>query len=59
MSDLTQKNEVVGLMKSSKSEKEWNDNADKVIAANNGYPQWWYAEIVLSGVSTQTAASWR
>ncbi len=54
--DLTQKENVKTLMASSKSEREWNANADKVKAANNGYPNWWYAEIVLSGLMSKTVA---
>lgn len=48
--DLTKQSDVVALMKSSKSESEWNANCDKVKAANNGYPSFWYTAIVLSGV---------
>jgi hypothetical protein len=51
------KQEVVDLMKSSKSEQEWNDNADKVKAACGGYPDFWFGAIVLSGVMTKTLAS--
>ena len=58
MTELTTREEVVNLMQSSKSEKEWNENADKVKAANGGYPGWWYAEIVLSGVMSKTVANW-
>lgn len=47
--------EVVELMKSSKSEAEWNANCDKVKKAFGGYPAFWYGAIVLSGVSSQTA----
>ncbi len=54
--DLTKKDDVVSLMESSKTEAEWNTNCDKVITANNGYPQFWYAAIVLSGVMSKTSA---
>ena len=50
--------EVVELMKSSKSEKEWNANCDLVEAKCGGYPSFWYGAIVLSGVASQTAAKW-
>ena len=39
------------LMLSSKTEKEWNDNCDKVKKEFNGYPEWWYAEIVISNIA--------
>ena len=54
--DLTKQADVVSLMESSKTEAEWDANCDKVKAANNGYPQFWYAAIVLSGVMGKTSA---
>ncbi len=43
--------EVVDLMKSSKTEHEWNENCDKVKAAFRGkYPEFWYGAIIQSGV---------
>jgi len=50
--------EVVELMKSSKSESEWNKNADTVKAKCNGYPSFWYASIVMSGVLSEVQATW-
>ena len=50
--------EVVNLMKSSKNEQEWNDNADKVKKACGGYPSFWYVAIILSGVIAKTQATW-
>ena len=49
--------EVVALMKSSKSEAEWNENCDKVKKACGDYPPFWYSAIVLSGIAATTAAS--
>lgn len=49
-----EKNEAIELMKSSKTKQEWNDNTDKVKAAFGGYPEWWYAEIVTSGLMDET-----
>ena len=49
--------EVVALMKSSKSEDEWNANCDKVKKVCGGYPPFWYSAIVLSGIAAQIAAS--
>jgi len=48
--------EVVALMKSSKSKEEWSKNADAVIAACKGYPSFWFSAIILSGVTKETAA---
>jgi len=53
------KDEVVKLMESSKSEIEWNANADKVKKACNGYPDFWYKAIVISGIMATTQDSWR
>ena len=50
--------QVVTLMESSGSEKEWNDNCDRVKAACGGYPEFWYSAVVLSGLSKRTAAKW-
>jgi len=52
------RNQVVELMKSSKSEREWNANCDKVKKACGGYPGFWFRAIILSGVLAQTQASW-
>ncbi len=50
-----QKNDVVKLMESSKSENEWNSNCDKVKAAHNGqYPDYWFESIMSSGVAWNT-----
>lgn len=46
--------QVISLMKSSKTVKEWNANCDKVKAAFNGqYPSYWYELIILSGLFSQ------
>lgn len=51
--------QVVDLMKSSKSEEEWNANRDKVKTVFGGYPDFWYRAIVLSGLAAEvTATSW-
>ncbi len=53
--DLTQKDNVVALMKSSTNEQDWNKNCDAVKQANSGdYPSFWYAAIILSGVCDAT-----
>lgn len=49
------KNEVINLMKSSKSHQEWNANCDTVKKAHGGgYPDYWYQEIILSGLCDRT-----
>lgn len=37
-------------MASSESEAQWNSNCDKVKKAFNGYPDFWYATIIIGGV---------
>lgn len=54
--DLTKQSDVLSLMQSSKSEREWNANCDKVKSANGGYPSFWYSAIVLSGVMSATSS---
>lgn len=56
--DLTTVEGVQALMTSSKSEKEWNDNCDKVKAANAGYPEFWFATIIMSGLAARTQSNW-
>ena len=51
--------EVVALMKSSRSDDEWNANAARVKAAYGGrYPAFWFPAIMLSGVAEETAQTW-
>lgn len=50
--------EVMDLMESSRSESEWNNNCDKVKAACGGYPAFWFAAIVVSGVMDRTVQKW-
>jgi hypothetical protein len=49
---------VVALMGNSASGEEWNANYDKVKAACNGYPEFWFSAIVDSGLMARTAAKW-
>lgn len=51
--DLTTPEGVRALMASSESEREWNDNCDKVKDANGGYPSFWFPEIMLSGLAAK------
>ena len=53
------KEEVVELMKSSKSVAEWDENCDIVKACNGGvYPGFWYEVILISGLAADVKASW-
>jgi len=55
--NLTNKDVALQLLKSSKSEREWNNACDAIKDANSGYPSWWYQEIVLSGLVHEVAAA--
>ncbi len=56
--DLTTQHGVIALMESSASESEWNANCDKVKKANSGYPAFWYALIILSGLFDRVQMKW-
>ena len=48
-------NEVIDLMRSSKNEREWGINCDKVKAAFDGsYPPFWWESIIVSGLMDRT-----
>lgn len=56
------RDEVLALMKSSKTTQEWDDNCDKVKAAvrdgriteaDDEYPRYWHADVILSGLATK------
>lgn len=49
--------QVVSLMEGATSEQDWNKKCDQVKAACGGYPDFWYREIVLSGLAGRVAAS--
>jgi len=52
--------EVINLMESSKTKKQWNKNTRTVKKDNFGIlPSWWYARIIKSGVLTRTNKRWR
>lgn len=59
MNELQTQEGVKALMESSQSEAEWNANCNKVKKANNGYPDFWYPLIVLSGVFSKTSLGWQ
>ena len=45
--DLTKEQDVLELMRQSKTADEWNANCDKVKDANGGYPPFWYVGIIM------------
>lgn len=53
-----EKQEAIDLMKSSKSEDEWNTNCDTIKIVFNGYPDWWYMEIINSGLLAKVKMNW-
>ena len=50
--------QVVDLMSSATSEKDWNSKADQVKKACGGYPDFWYRAVILSGVMATTSMRW-
>ncbi|KKM73495.1 hypothetical protein LCGC14_1409910 [marine sediment metagenome] len=51
--------QTISLMQSSTSEDDWNDNCDKVKAANNGkYPTYWFMAIIVSGLMGKVQETW-
>jgi len=52
-------NEIVTLMRSSRSPEEWKSNEERVKAHFSGsLPSFWYGLIVQSEVAKKTKASW-
>jgi len=52
---MTEK-EVVALMESSKTAREWDDNCDKVKSVFGGYPTFWFPAILASGLAKRVLA---
>lgn len=50
------KDQVSALMESSQTEQEWNNNCDKVKKACNGYPNFWFEVIIMSGLAGRVTA---
>jgi hypothetical protein len=48
--------QVIALLKTSTSAKEWNDNCAKIKKACGGYPTFWYPAIIASGLADQIMA---
>ena len=51
--------EVVDLMTSATSEKDWNSKADQVKEACEGYPSFWFSSIILSGLADRVRTGWK
>lgn len=45
--------QVKSLMESSQTEEEWNANCDRVKGAHDGYPSFWFSEIIQSGLASR------
>jgi hypothetical protein len=53
-----QPEEVRNLMESSRTEEEWNASCTKVKEKCDGYPSFWFKEIVASGLAGKVASRW-
>ncbi len=53
-----ERDEVIAVMESSRTESEWKANCLYIKARCGGYPTFWYEAIVLSGLADQTSARW-
>lgn len=57
--DLTTKDGVRELMGGCRSEEQWNEGCVRVKAANGGlYPDFWFAEIIQSGLIDEVRTRW-
>lgn len=50
--------QVIDLLKTSESEAQWNANCDTIKKACGGYPDFWWNDIILSGVMRRIANRW-
>lgn len=37
---------------------QWDKTVDNIIKDNGGYPNWWYTDVIASGLLKRTAAKW-
>ncbi len=58
MDEKMTQQELVTLMESSQTEKQWNDNCDHVNKTCGGYPGFWFKSIVMSGLMGRVSARW-
>jgi hypothetical protein len=54
MQDLTTPEGVAAHMSESTSQDDWNKRCDQVKAANGGYPNFWFATVIMSGLADKT-----
>ena len=58
MNDLKTPEGVKAHMGAATSEDDWNKRADEVKSANGGFPSFWFATIMMSGLAAKTADKW-
>jgi hypothetical protein len=52
--------EVIALLETSKCEKEWNFNCNKVKESFGGrYPGFWYEVVIMSGLAYKVSKRWK
>ena len=56
--NIVTEEQVIALMESSQSLDAWDNNADSVKAACNGYPDFWWESIIQSGLGDRVSARW-
>jgi hypothetical protein len=56
--NLTTPEGIAAFMSAATSERDWNSRCDQIKAANGGYPSFWFATIILSGLAAKIAANW-
>jgi len=59
MTNLTNQDRAVELLKASKSTQEWNNACNAIKVANNGYPSWWYGAVIAPMLLQETARKWQ
>ena len=57
--NLMKQEDVVRFMKESKNEQDYNNRANSVYNANNGYPYFWYMAMEASGLADKIFAGFR
>lgn len=50
--------EEIKQFENSTNEQHWNQLCDAIKRKYGGYPQNWYASIILSGVAARAKAKW-
>jgi len=49
------KEEIIEKLGKTQSDHEWNAICSQVKTENGGYPGWWYATVVLGGMTAKAA----